>query len=125
MSASPAVILSNIPSFLTTNGRSTAIHVLGSKTKMEVGACYWKLHPNLPRFMVVFKQRVDRDNWFYTSIKLKEMLKKGVVVSTAWYSRNRDEVLEEKEGVKFDKGGGRSNLGGGSYMKLLEQRLEG
>ena len=91
MPASPAVVLANIPPFLRTNGKVTATHVLGSKTGVEVGVCYWKLHPTQPRFMVVFKNKVDRDNWYNTSMKLQEMKMKGVLVSTAWYSRDIDE----------------------------------
>ena len=122
MAASPAVILNNIPSFLRSNGKTTAIHVLGSKTGTEVGACYWKLHPTMPSFMVVFKNRIDRDDWYNTSMKLKEMMGKGVMVTTAWYNRDLDKVLGEEEGKGLDDGKGRKKGGGGGYMKLLEER---
>jgi len=123
MPASPAVILANIPPFLRSNGKVTATHVLGSKTGVEVGACYWKLHPTQPRFMVVFKNKVDRDNWYNTSMKLQEMKLKGVLVSTAWYSRDIDEVISEEDGQALNNGGGRGKKGGGgSYMKLLQER---
>ena len=46
--------------------------------------------------MVVFKNKVDRDTWYNTSVKLKEMKMKGGLVSIAWYSR--DEVISEEEG---------------------------
>ena len=122
MPASPAVILANIPPFLRSIGKVTAIHVLGSKTGVEVGACYWKLHPTQPRFMVVFKNKVDRDNWYNTSMKLQEMKMKGVLVSTAWYSRDIDEVISEEEGQALDSGGRGKKGGGGNYMKLLQER---
>jgi len=122
MPASPAVILANIPAFLRTNGKVTATHVLGSKTGVEVGACYWKLHPTQPRFMVVFKNKVDRDTWYNTSVKLKEMKTKGVLVSTAWYSRDEDEVISEEVGQSLDSGGRGKKGGGGNYMKLLQER---
>jgi len=122
MPASPAVILANIPPFLRTNGKVTATHVLGSKTGVEVGVCYWKLHPTQPRFMVVFKNKVDRDNWYNTSMKLQEMKMKGVLVSTAWYSRDIDQVISEEEGQALDSGGRGKKSGGVNYMKLLQER---
>ena len=116
MSSSPAVILSDIPIFLRSNGKATASHILGSKTGVEVGACYWKLHPTLPRFMVVFKNKFDRDNWYKTSMKLDEMKRNGVSVYTAWYSRDMDKVMSEEEGQAMAGGGRNSSVGGGSYM---------
>jgi len=123
MPASPAVVLANIPPFLRSNGKVAATHVLGSKTGVEVGACYWKLHPTQPRFMVVFNNKVDRDTWYNTSVKLQEMKTKGVLVSTAWYSRDEDEVISEEAGQALNSGGrGKKGGGGGSYMKLLQER---
>ena len=97
MSFSPAVILSNIPLSSRRNGASIAIQILGSKTGVEVGACYWKLHPTLPRFMVVFKHKKDRDFWYNSSTTLKQMKSQGVSLSTVWYSRDLDKVVYERE----------------------------
>jgi len=73
---------------------------------------------------VVFKNKVDRDNWYSTSMKLYEMKMKGVLVSTAWYSRDTDEVISEEEGQALNSGGrgGKKAGGGGNYMKLLQER---
>ena len=108
MSFSPAVILSNTPPSLRRNGTNTAIQILGSKTGVEVGVCYWKLHPTQPRFMVVFKHKKDRDDWNNTSIKLKEMKSLGVKVSTVWYSRDMEKVISEEKSrtMMLDGGGG-------------------
>merc|ERR1719233_2531317 len=127
MPFSPAVLLSNTPLSLRRNGTNTATQILGSKTGVEVGACYWKLHPTLPRFMVVFKHKKDRDRWNNSSSKLKQMKSEGVRVSTVWYSRDIDKVISEEESraMMLDVGG---NVGGdrgkkaGNYLRILEER---
>ena len=99
MYISPSVVLQNIPSFLWKQDKTaTAVQILGSKTGAEVGVCYWKLHPMHPSFMVVFKYQADRDNWFETSAKLKELKFQGVSVTLAWYSRDIDRIFNENEG---------------------------
>ena len=40
-SASPAVIIQNIPSHLKRNGQTVSEVVLGSKTGKEVGVAFW------------------------------------------------------------------------------------
>ena len=99
MYISPSVILQNIPSFLWKQDKTaTAVQILGSKTGAEVGVCDWKLHPMHPSFMVVFKYQTDRDNWFKTSMKLKELEFRGVAITLAWYSRDIDRLFNESEG---------------------------
>jgi len=129
MPFSPAVLLSNTPPSMRRNGTNTATQILGSKTGVEVGACYWKLHPTQPRFMVVFKHKKDRDHWNSSSSKLQQMKSQGVKVSTVWYSRDMDKVISEEESraMMLDGGGG-GNVGGGrgkkggNYLKILEER---
>jgi len=128
MPFSPAVILSNTPPSLRRNGTNTATQILGSKTGVEVGACYWKLHPTLPRFMVVFKHKKDRDQWYNSSSKLQQLKSQGVKVATVWYSRDMDKVISEEEsraimldGDGGNVGGGRGKKGG-NYLKILEER---
>ena len=102
MTASPAVILNNIPKHLMKNGQMISQAVLGSKTGKEVGACFWKIHSNQPKFMVIFKHKTDRDSWHKNSSLLKDvMVKHGV--SLVWYCRDRDLVIAEVEGSKYDK----------------------
>ena len=112
MSSSPAVILSDIPIFLRSNGKATASHILGSKTGVEVGACYWKLHPTLPRFMVVFKNKFDRDNWYKTSVKLDEMKRNGVYVSVHG-------LVLQGHGQSDERGGGASH---GRWEEIMCRR---
>jgi len=104
MSASPAVILNNIPNHLKKNGQNMSIAVLGSKTGKEVGAAFWKVHPSLPKFMIIFKHKADRDKWHKTSPLLKEMMEKHAIRATlVWYSRDRELVIAEDEMVKDRK----------------------
>ena len=110
-SASPAVILSNLPSNLMKHGTKVSEAVLGSKTGKEVGACFWKIHPSLPKFMIIFKHKSDRDKWHKTSELLKTVVDKhGVVTSLVWYSRDKDQVMAEDEGARFDKDTRRKRL---------------
>ena len=102
--ASPAVILSNIPKHLMKNGQTISQAVLGSKTGKEVGACFWKLHSNQPKFMIIFKHKTDRDSWHKSSPLLKDVVEKHSVRTTlVWYCRDRDLVIAEDEGSKYDK----------------------
>ena len=81
-SASPAVIIQNIPSHLKRNGQTVSEVVLGSKTGKEVGVAFWKIHQSEPKFMVVFKHLTDRDTWVRTSSILQEaMAKHGLEVT--------------------------------------------
>ena len=81
-SASPAVIIQNIPSHLKRNGQTVSEVVLGSKTGKEVGVAFWKIHQTDPKFMVVFKHPADRDTWVRTSSLLQEtMAKYGLEVT--------------------------------------------
>ena len=94
MPFSPAVILSNTPPSLRRNGTNTATQILGSKTGVEVGACYWKLHPSLPRFMVVFKHKKDRDRWNNSSSKLQQLKSEGVVLQGHGQGEVDEEIRE-------------------------------
>ena len=81
-SASPAVIIKNIPSHLKRNGQTMSEVVLGTKTGKEVGVAFWKIHQTEPKFMVVFKHLADRDTWVRTSSLLQEtMAKHGLEVT--------------------------------------------
>lgn len=77
--------------------------------------------------MVVFKHKRDRDSWYNGSITLKQMISQGVSLSTVWYSRDLDKVVSEGEkreimmGVRGRKGR-EGVVGGGIYLKLLEER---
>ena len=104
MTASPAVILNNIPKHLMKNGQMISQAVLGSKTGKEVGACFWKIHSNQPKFMIIFKHKTDRDSWHKNSSLLKDVMEKhGVRTTLVWYCRDRDPVIAEVEGSKYDK----------------------
>ena len=125
MPYSPSVILSNTPPSMRRNGTNTATQILGSKTGVEVGACYWKLHPTQPRFMVVFKHKKDRDHWYNNSTKLQEMKSHGVRVSTVWYSRDMDKVVSEEESralISDGGGGAEKRKKGVNYLQILEER---
>ena len=111
MLISPSVILQNIPIHLWNQDKAvTAAYILGSKTGVEVGVCYWKLHPMHPSFMVVFKYQADRDNWFESSAKLKELVCQGVSVSLIWYSRDIDKVFNESEGRTLSEKASRNKV---------------
>ena len=99
MASSPAVILNNIPSSLRKNGQTIADVVLGSKTGKEVGVAFWKIHQSQPKFMIVFKQKDDRDRWIKTSSILKKfMMNHQVRITLIHYNRDRDLVIGEDEG---------------------------
>ena len=86
VTSSLAVILNNIPKHLMKNGQMISQTVLGSKTDKEVGACFWKIHANQPKFMIIFKHKTDRDSWHKNSSLLKDvMVKHGVRTTLVWY----------------------------------------
>jgi len=97
MSFFPAVSLSNIPTSLREDGQRAAQHILGSRTGAEVGAWFWQLHPTMPRFLVVFKEDLARDNWCEDSERIQEMKRRGVIVSPVWYSKELDKARKKKE----------------------------
>ena len=68
----PAVIVVNVPPQLRSSGEACAEALLGSKTGQEVGVLFWELHSTLPRFLITFKTKEDRDSWQQTSLAFKK-----------------------------------------------------
>ena len=60
MAIFPAVLVDNLPLFLRSNAKKTANAVLGQDRD---GIMFWRLHPGLPQFLVVFKRREERDSF--------------------------------------------------------------
>ena len=90
MSTSPGVIINNIPASWRRNGPMISQELTGSRTGKELGACFWKVHPNLHKFMIVFKQKSDRDTWVNSNKLLKEMTEKHKLrVISVSYNRDR------------------------------------
>ena len=105
----PAVQLDDLPRHVRRNGMTSSLAFLGSKTGKEVGACFWRVHPSLPRFTVVFKRVEERNNWYDSSQLLREMERSHGVRSTRiFYNRELDQVVggeregEGPAGRKFD-----------------------
>ena len=63
MSTSPGVIINNLPVSWKRNGPMISQELTGSRTGKELGAAFWKVHTSLNKFMIVFKQKTDRDTW--------------------------------------------------------------
>lgn len=73
---------------------TSSLAFLGSKTGKEVGVCFWRVDPALPRFTVVFKRVEDRDNWAASSHLLRDMQRDhGVRSSLVLYDREREQVV--------------------------------
>ena len=73
---------------------TSSLAFLGSKTGKEVGVCFWRVHPSLPRFTVVFKRVEERDNWCDSSQLLRDMVRsEGVRASRVFYDRELDQVV--------------------------------
>ena len=90
----PAVQLDNVPRHVRRNGMTSSLAFLGSKTGKEVGVCFWRVDPALPRFTVVFKRVEDRDNWASSSHLLRDMQRDhGVRSSLVLYDREREQVV--------------------------------
>ena len=60
MAIFPAVLVEKLPPFLRSNAKKTANAVLGQDRD---GIMFWRLHPRLPQFLVVFKRREERDSF--------------------------------------------------------------
>jgi hypothetical protein len=56
-----AVFVENVPDFLRQNAKKTADVLLGPERD---GIMFWRLHPGLPKFLVVFRRREDRDKYY-------------------------------------------------------------
>ena len=90
----PAVQLDDVPRQVRRNGMTSSLAFLGSKTGKEVGVCFWRVDPALPRFTVVFKRVEDRDNWAASSPLLRDMQRDhGVRSSLVLYDREREQVV--------------------------------
>ena len=81
---------------------TSSLAFLGSKTGKEVGVCFWRVHPALPRFTVVFRRLEDRDSWVASSHLLRDMQRNhGVSASPVFYDRELEQVVGgEREGEK-------------------------
>ena len=104
----PAVQLDNVPRQARRSGVASSLAFLGSKTGKEVGVCFWRVDPALPRFTVVFKRVEDRNNWAASSHLLSDMQRNHGVSSTlVFYDREREQVVvggerEKAAKMKFD-----------------------
>ena len=65
--------LDDVPRQVRRNGMTSSLAFLGSKTGKEVGVCFWRVHPALPRCTVVFRRLEDRDSWVASSHLLRDM----------------------------------------------------
>ena len=107
MTVFPAVFLENLPIFLRENEKKTASILLGRE---RTGIIFWRLHPSLPNFLVVFRAREDRDA-FYNSKLLQEVrndslsllvsmrdpqavVRDGVSANCRLYCKNSDKLLD-------------------------------
>ena len=73
---------------------TSSLAFLGSKTGKEVGVCFWRVDPALPRFTVVFRRLEDRDSWVASSHLLRDMQRNhGVSASPVFYDRELEQVV--------------------------------
>ena len=92
----PAVIINNLPSHLRSSGEVASIALLGSKTGKEAGALFWRIHPTLTKFMVVFMTVEDRNAWVENSQTLKKAkAEHGVRASSIWFNRDSGLVMKK------------------------------
>ena len=61
MAIFPAVFVEKLPEFLQKDAKRTAGALLGQNRE---GIVFWRLHPELPKFLVVFRRREERDVFF-------------------------------------------------------------
>ena len=73
MTIFPAVFLENLPNCLCYNAKKTASILLGQDREAIL---FWRLHSSLPKFLVVFRRKEDRDA-FYKRKALQEVGEEG------------------------------------------------
>ena len=146
MTVFPAVFLENLPVFLRENDKKTASILLGRE---RTGIIFWRLHPSLPKFLVVFRTREERDA-FYNSKLLQEVrivsfsllvsirdpqavVRDGVSANCRLYCKNSDKLLDtdspsQQEGwgckQQQQQRGSRSDHGQGQQEGRREQGLD-
>ena len=120
MTVFPAVFLENLPVFLRENDKKTASILLGRE---RTGIIFWRLHPSLPKFLVVFRTREERDA-FYNSKLLQEVrivsfsllvsirdpqavVRDGVSANCRLYCKNSDKLLDTDSPSQQEDWGGK------------------
>ena len=65
MTVFPALLIENLPNFLRHDAKKAANFLLGQDRKAMM---FWRLHSNLPMFLVVFRHKEDRDVFYRSKI---------------------------------------------------------
>ena len=65
MTVFPALLIENLPNFLQHTAKKTADFLLGQDRQ---GIIFWRLHSNLPMFLVVFRYKEERDVFYRSKI---------------------------------------------------------
>ena len=82
MTVFPALLIENLPNFLRHDAKKTANFLLGQDRQAIM---FWRLHSNLPIFLVVFRHKEDRDVFFRSKI-----------VQEVRLNNNRNQILETR-----------------------------
>ena len=65
MTMFPAIVIENLPNFLRHDAKKAANFLLGQDRQAIM---FWRLHSNLPVFLVVFRHREERDVFYRSKI---------------------------------------------------------